>query len=119
MPPVMSPMIPVPVEKLLSFRAQTSEIPRISAVVPASGSALPRSARRRASVEQGRALEVLGHAVEYLVDSRMFMLGEHNRAAETEGVQILMRQSRTVFAECREVVPLRVRLSRFALRQLR
>ncbi len=111
MPPVMSPMIPVPVEKLLSFRAQTSEIPRISAVVPASGSALPRSARR--------ALEVLGHAVEYLVDSRMFMLGEHNRAAETEAVQILMRQSRTVFAECREVVPLRVRLSRFALRQLR
>jgi hypothetical protein len=31
--------------------------------------------RRRGSLEQGRALETLGHAVEYLIDSRLFQSG--------------------------------------------
>ena len=72
--------------------------------------------RRRGSVQQGQALETLGHAVEYLVDSRLFALGE---AAEQEArnsqdaVQILMRASRGVFLECPEVVPLRRRIGRW------
>jgi hypothetical protein len=38
--------------------------------------------RRRGSLEQGRALETLGHAVEYLVDSRLFQSGDHNQRDE-------------------------------------
>jgi hypothetical protein len=69
--------------------------------------------RRRGSVAQGRALEMLGHSVEYLVDSRLFQAGDHNQRAEQEAVQILMRLSRAVFAECPEVVSLRKRLGRW------
>lgn len=66
--------------------------------------------RRRPSPQQGRALELLGHAVEYLVDSRLYF-------AETDlndqlAVQTLMRLNREVFAECAEVVPMRRRLTR-------
>lgn len=63
--------------------------------------------RRRASVQQGRALEEVGHAIEYLVDSRLFIASGLDERAEQEAVQVLMRVSRAIFAECAEVVPLR------------
>jgi hypothetical protein len=66
--------------------------------------------RRRANHQQGRALEILGHAVEYLVDSRMFRSEEPTAPADAEALQILMLLSRQVFAECAEVVPLAHRL---------
>ena len=50
--------------------------------------------RRRGNAEQGRALEMLGHAVEYLADSRLFLLEEVNQRDEDEAMQILMRMSR-------------------------
>ena len=59
------------------------------------------------------ALEALGHAVEYLVDSRLFDCGDHNYQNEQEAVQILMRMSRAVFAECPEVVSLKRRVGRW------
>jgi len=62
--------------------------------------------RRRPSPEQGRALEKLGHAVEYLVDSRLAMVNEPLSQADIEATDILMRLSRSVFAECKEIVPL-------------
>jgi len=71
--------------------------------------------RRRGSLAQGRALETLGHAVEYLIDSRLFDAGDHNVRVEQEAVQILMRMSREVFAECPEVVSLRRRLRLWVL----
>jgi len=74
---------------------------------------LLRPVRRRGSLEQGRALESLGHAVEYLIDSRMFHAGDLNPQVELEAVQILMRMSREVFAECPEVVSLRRRFRRW------
>ena len=77
-----------------------------SARQPASGG---RFVRRRASLHQGMALETLGHAVEYLVDSRMFAEDPDTRA-DQEAIQILMRLSRQVFAECPEVIPLHRRL---------
>jgi len=77
--------------------------------MPSRGEAV----RRRGSIQQGRALETLGHAVEYLVDSRLFQVEDDNQRAEQEAVQILMRASRAVFAECPEVVSLRTRLRRW------
>lgn len=73
-----------------------------------------RSVRRRGSAEQGRALERLGHAVEYLVDSGMFLRDERNQRDEDAAIQILMRLSRAVFAGCPEVVPVRKRLGNWA-----
>ena len=72
----------------------------------------PRAAyiRRRGTLEQGRALETLGHAVEYLVDSGMFHQATTDSKANEAAVQILMRLSRAVFLECPEVLPVRRRV---------
>ena len=55
---------------------------------------------RRPSREQGRALEQLGHAVEYLIDSRMFLTGIAYTRAEEQALQVLMGASREVFESC-------------------
>lgn len=59
--------------------------------------------RRRATYQQGRGLEILGHAVEYLVDSRMFLIDQPSTSADSEAVQLLMLLSRQLFAECAQV----------------
>ena len=72
-----------------------------------------RAVRRRGNLEQGRALETLGHAVEYLTDSKLFLTDEAGARQSHEAIQILMRCSRAVFMECPEVVPVRRRISRW------
>ncbi len=67
------------------------------------------SVPRRGTLQQGKALEILGHALDYLVDSRMFLVDEPATAADREAVQILAGLSRAVFAECAEVRSLRRR----------
>lgn len=58
--------------------------------------------RRRPSPQQGRALEKLGHAIEYLVDSRppCFEL----TMAEKEALSLLKQASCRLFDECPEVL---------------
>jgi hypothetical protein len=56
-------------------------------------------------MSQGRALETLGHAIEYLVDSRMHRDQGLSSQADGEAEQVIMRLNRAVFAECAEVVP--------------
>ncbi len=77
----------------------------------------PRSSngcvRRRGSLQQGFALETLGHAVEYLVDSRLFAQNDADAQSDQEAIQLLMRMSRAVFSECPELLPLRHRLGRW------
>ncbi len=74
----------------------------------------PRLVRRRANQQQGRALEILGHAVEYLADSRLFLPEEEAYSSRNnqDAMQLLMRMSRAVFSECREVVTLWERMGR-------
>ena len=57
--------------------------------------------KRRISRESGRALEILGHAIEYLTDEMVYR-GEDLRAAcgELEAVQILMDCNRQVYFAC-------------------
>ena len=69
-----------------------------------------RCTRRRAGRKQGVAIEVLGHAVEYLIDSRMFLTQTPYTKSEEEAVQILMRANRLVFESCPEVVPMGARV---------
>lgn len=71
-----------------------------------------RPTRRHATPEQGRALEILGHAVEYLVDSRLFLIDQPASSADHDATRLLMQSSRNLFSECAEVVPIadRIRL---------
>jgi hypothetical protein len=68
--------------------------------------------RRRPDRYQGRALEALGHAIEYLVDSDLRSGAETPSKAVGDASQILMGLSRKVFTECAEVVPLSQRIQR-------
>jgi hypothetical protein len=71
-----------------------------------------RIVRRRGTKQQGRALEALGHAVEYMMDSRL-LLAASNPRADAEAVRLLTQASRAVFAECPEILPRRERLIRW------
>ena len=75
-----------------------------------NGISCKRIVRRRPNQYQGRALEKLGHAVEYLVDSRMVLIDEPSTRADAEALDILMQLSRCVFSECEEIVPMGRRL---------
>jgi hypothetical protein len=65
--------------------------------------------RRRGSAAQGQALETLGHAIEYLIDSQLWRGRDYDPKNDREAIQILMRLSREVFGECPEVISLRRR----------
>lgn len=78
-----------------------------------------RMVRRRGSRQQGKALEFLGHSVEYLVDSRLFTTDEVVAKNDREAVQILMRASREVFAECPEVITVGRRMKRMYWRVIK
>ena len=68
--------------------------------------------QRRPDKTQGMALEVLGHALEYLLDSAVQVDGlvcPEILAA----VELLAERSRAVFAECPEILPLSQHLSRW------
>ncbi len=71
---------------------------------------------RRTSPVQGRALEILGHAIEYLVDSRLYETWE--TPADAAAVHLLMVCSREVFSECDVVVSWHQRVQRSLLRRL-
>jgi len=51
---------------------------------------------RRTESHHGRSLQILGHAAEYLADSRMFLV-EGSDSSDQEAIRILMRLSREVF----------------------
>ena len=54
---------------------------------------------RRSATHHGSTLRTLGHAAEYLVNSRLFSLEVMETAGDREAVRILMRLSREVFNE--------------------
>ncbi len=73
--------------------------------------------RRRPGRTQGQALEILGHAIEYLVDSSMASRLSASPST-AEAVELLAEKSRAVFAECAAVPSLSQRLYRFLPRFL-
>ncbi len=48
---------------------------------------------------------MIGHAIEYVYDSRVYRNNGQLSDSEMQAVQILMRLSREVFQECKEVAP--------------
>jgi hypothetical protein len=76
--------------------------------VPASVSELDarrgRARRRHITPQAGRALEILGHAIEYLTDEYVHAGGSfHAHNAQLEAVQLLMSLNRQIYFECPEV----------------
>lgn len=60
--------------------------------------------RRRVSRESGRALEILGHAIEYLTDEFVHQGGAFaTRSEQLAAVQMLMAANRQVYYECPEI----------------
>jgi hypothetical protein len=80
--------------------------------VPVATNAHVRSnRRRRITPEAGHALEILGHAIEYLTDEFVHS-GQAVSAknGELEAVQLLMALNRQVYYGCPEVVTVSARL---------
>jgi hypothetical protein len=74
----------------------------MSAPVAASGLGVLR--RRRISLEAGRALEILGHAIEYLTDEFVHAGGSFSaHDGQVEAVQLLMAVNRQIYFACPEV----------------
>lgn len=70
--------------------------------------------RRSISPQAGRALVILGHAIEYLTDEFVHEGGSFSRNnAQLQAVQLLMAVNRQIYSECPEVPPLSKRF--FAL----
>jgi hypothetical protein len=60
--------------------------------------------RRRISPDAGRALEKLGHAIEYLTDEYIHEGGTFSRGdAKLQAVELLMAINREVYFSCPEV----------------
>jgi len=60
--------------------------------------------RRRISPQAGRALEILGHAIEYLTDEFVHQGARFSAKNEQlEAVQLLMALNRQIYCECPEV----------------
>jgi hypothetical protein len=54
---------------------------------------------RTTDTHHGRTLLTLGHAAEYLENSRRYSTGKMDREAEVEAIHLLMAASRAVFEE--------------------
>jgi hypothetical protein len=60
--------------------------------------------RRRISPEAGHALEILGHAIEYLTDEFVRAGGSFSaRDGQVDAVQLLMAVNRQIYLSCQEV----------------
>lgn len=71
------------------------------AALPVGGK---RLVRRRVSPQAGRALEILGHAIEYLTDEYVHAGGNFcARDPQVQAIQMLMALNRQVYFECPEV----------------
>jgi hypothetical protein len=80
--------------------------------VPVTAAAyVPSNRRRRITPEAGRALEILGHAIEYLTDEFVHQGGDLRAGnSQLEAVQLLMARNREIYYACPEVVTVGDRL---------
>jgi len=85
--------------------ASTTGFPIALDASATTASAACANRRRRISPEAGHALEILGHAIEYLTDEYVHQ-GDSLSAgdAQLKAVQLLMALNRQIYYEC-PVVP--------------
>ena len=76
--------------------------------------------RRHISPQAGRALEILGHAIEYLTDELVLQLPNKppsHRDGRIEAISLLMSVNRQIYLACPEAPRLRDRILGFLLRR--
>jgi hypothetical protein len=85
--------------------ATTTSFPVPATALALRAAAMMRSDRRRRITPQaGHALEILGHAIEYLTDEYIHQgLDFSANSGELQAVQLLMALNRQVYYECPEV----------------
>jgi hypothetical protein len=87
--------------------------PERGRVVVAGDTVAGAARRRRISPEAGRALVILGHAIDYLTDEYIHRGGQFRPGdPETEAIHMLMAANRAVYFECPVVPSLRERCLR-------
>ncbi len=75
--------------------------------------------RRRISPEAGHALEILGHAIEYLADEYVHQGDSFSgNDAQLKAMQLLMALNRQIYLECPVVPSFAERCRSFLLRHL-
>lgn len=87
--------------------ASTTDLPATVAPLAAN---IGEYRRRRISPQSGRALEILGHAIEYLADEYArdgFAAADHT--GRLEAIQLLMKVNRGIYFECPELPGIRER----------
>lgn len=78
------------------------QIPKAPSLQAPTGSRMAR--RRRISPQAGHALEILGHAIDYLTDEYVYAGGAFGvRDAQLEAIHLLMALNRQIYFECPEV----------------
>jgi hypothetical protein len=79
----------------------TSSFPFSAPTITASTARVQHNRRRIITPQAGRALEILGHAIEYLTDEFVHEGGALSASnAQLEAVQLLMAVNRKVYFEC-------------------
>lgn len=72
--------------------------------------------RRRIDQEAGRALEIIGHAIEYLTDEYVHEFANSDRGSfsahdgRLQAIQLLMAANREIYFQCPEVEDLMTRV---------
>lgn len=89
--------------------------------IPPAASAPFRSLRsRRITPQAGRALEILGHAIDYLIDEWIHVRGKNLSPddPQAEAIYLLMKLNREIYDDCPPVFTLMERLESTLLRFL-
>jgi hypothetical protein len=114
------------ISDLAAVRAAHADLPlpsgvqvvRTEAHAAASGVG-SRSASRRITPEAGFALEILGHAIEYLADEYLhetaLLPTVHSADPRMEAMRLLMAANREVYYSCPLKLPVYVRLRNWLL----
>jgi hypothetical protein len=88
-----------------------ARIPAQATTQPALSGQFARRQRRQITPQAGKALEKLGHAIEYLTDEFVQSGASFStNNSQLEAVQLLMALNRRVYFECPEVPTLGERL---------
>jgi hypothetical protein len=100
-PAVLHPKASPAVRRSVDVRQPAVVRTDVHAVATGTGS---RSVRRRTTPEAGFALEILGHAIEYLTDEYVHEAGLlpsiHGGDPRVEAIQLLMAANRQVYFAC-------------------
>jgi len=87
----------------------TIRFPRLRAMNSQNGHSEKNIKRRKLSYQDGRAVEMLGHAIEYLADEYVLECrgrgqADHSKAGPVQAIELLMARNREIYL-AGELVP--------------